>query len=221
MAIPPLPQMITAIGGLGTAAFGLVDATKAIGGGVNHIGFAGIRNTVTALTPEAGGTGPMNGLSREKILATLQANWFNGVDLGSQKAIAKSLIKLHLSSTNAADLATATAIDGPTLTAIATSMATGTPLTAAQSDVFGRFDLIVTAMLDEAYQRSEQQYKNGTRAWAMVIAVILAIVGGQIAGIDTATSILIGLVATPLAPIAKDLSSALASAVSAAQSVKK
>ena len=34
-----LPQVVTAIGGLGTAAFGLVDASKVFGGGVNHIGF--------------------------------------------------------------------------------------------------------------------------------------------------------------------------------------
>ena len=41
-----LPEIITAIGGLGTAAFSLVDATKVFGGGVNHIGFGGIKTTV-------------------------------------------------------------------------------------------------------------------------------------------------------------------------------
>ena len=51
-----LPQVVTAIGGLGTAAFGLVDATKVFGGGVNHIGFRGIRTAVRELT-DAGGPG--------------------------------------------------------------------------------------------------------------------------------------------------------------------
>ena len=96
-----LPQIITAIGGLGTAAFGLVDATKAIGGGVNHIGFGAIKKTVTSLTPG----NPTNALSQNRIVATLKANWFNGTDLGSQKSIAKSLIKLNLNDTNAAALA--------------------------------------------------------------------------------------------------------------------
>ena len=33
MGLESLPQVITAIGGLGTAAFGIVDATKVFGGG--------------------------------------------------------------------------------------------------------------------------------------------------------------------------------------------
>ena len=51
-----LPQVITAIGGLGTAAFGLVDATKLFWGGVNHIGFNEIRAKVALILPAAPGT---------------------------------------------------------------------------------------------------------------------------------------------------------------------
>jgi hypothetical protein len=76
-----LPQIVAAIGGLGTAAFGLVDASKAAWGGVNHIGFSQIQKTVKSLTP---GT-PNNALSQDKIVATLKANWFNGTALASQK----------------------------------------------------------------------------------------------------------------------------------------
>jgi hypothetical protein len=54
---------VAAIGGLGTAAFGLVDASKAAWGGVNHIGFSQIQETVKSLTP---GT-PNNALSQDKI----------------------------------------------------------------------------------------------------------------------------------------------------------
>ena len=149
-----LPQIITAIGGLGTAAFGLVEATKVFGGGVNHIGFKGIRTAVTPLMP------PGTALSQQKMLATLEANWFNGTDLASQKAIAKSLIKLNLNAGNAAAVATATGVDPAILTTVATSIAAGTPLTPPQSDVYARFDLIVTALLDEAYQRSDQQLRR-------------------------------------------------------------
>jgi hypothetical protein len=85
-----LPQVVTAIGGLGTAAFGLVDASKALCGGVNHIGFGQIKKIVTSLTP---GT-PNSALSQDKIVATLRANSFNRTDLVSQKGIVKSLIKL-------------------------------------------------------------------------------------------------------------------------------
>jgi hypothetical protein len=228
IGLQSLPQIITAIGGLGTAAFGLVDATKVFGGGVNHIGFKGIRTAVMKLTPDGRVAGePLNALPRDKILATLQANWFNGTDLGSQKSIAKSLIKLNLNAGNAAALAAETGVDPGVLTVIATSIAVGTPLTSAQSDVFARFDLIVTALLDEAYQRSDQVYRNGTRAWAVVASLALALFGGIIlhtAGDwakDIGESLLVGLLATPLAPIAKDLSTALATAVNTMQLVKK
>ena len=51
MMLSNLPQAITAIGGLGTAAFGLLDAIKPVFPGINHTGFGGIRETVTVLTP--------------------------------------------------------------------------------------------------------------------------------------------------------------------------
>jgi hypothetical protein len=219
-----LPQVITAIGGLGTAAFGLVDSTKALGGGVNHIGFRGIKTTVAALTPGKAA----NALSQEKILATLQANWFNGTDLGSQKSIAKSLIKLNLNADNAAALAAETGVDPDVLKDIATNIAKGEALDPAPGDVYARFDLIVTALLDETYQRSDQVYRNWTRAIAAVFAVGLALAGGYM--LDTSGKpslheigqfLLVGLLATPLAPIAKDLSTALATAVNTLQLVKK
>jgi hypothetical protein len=223
-----VPQIITAIGGLGTAAFGLVEASKAFGGSVNHFGFKGIRTAVTALTPAGEVAGqPANALSQQKVLATLQANWFNGTDLASQKSIAKSLIKLNLSPGNAAALAGATGVDPVALKTVATNIAGGKPLETAQSDVFARFDLIVTALLDEAYQRSDQVFRSGTKAVAMVISVGLAIVGmlivenGVLNVQDFAEALLVGVLATPLAPIAKDLSTALATAVNTMQLVKK
>jgi hypothetical protein len=225
-----LPEIITAIGGLGTAAFGLVDATKVLGGGVNHVGFGRIRTAVEKLTPQSTGELSATVLPQEKILATLKANWFNGTDIASQKAIAKSLIKLNLSAANATALASETGVDRNVLGQVASSIATGTPLTTQQSDVFARFDLIVTTLLDEAYQRSDQAYRNGTRALAMAFAIVLAMVGGFLlhkAGSqfslthDLADAAVVGLLATPLAPIAKDLSTALATAVDTLQRVRK
>jgi hypothetical protein len=225
-----LPQIITAIGGLGTAAFGVVDATKVFGGGVNRIGFHRITMTIKELTPSGPEPGKhLNALSQHNVIETLKANWYNGTDLGSQKAIAKSLIKLHLNSGNAAALAKKTGVDPEVLKAVANSIETGVKLTPAQNDVYGRFDLIVTAMLDETYQRSDQMYRNGTRAWAVVASIVIAIAGGFILdggksifwGPDFFQALIVGLLATPLAPVAKDLSTALATAVNTMQLVKK
>ena len=222
-----LPNIITAIGGLGTAAFGLVDSTKVFWGGVNRIGFGRIRETVTALTP--GKT--LNGLSQAKIINTLRANWYNGVDLGSQKAIAKSLIKLGLNAGNSAAVADATGVDVAMLHSVATEMAAGHALTAHESDVYARFDLIVTAMLDEAYQDGDQRYTNGTRVVAGMFAMLLAFaggwviksggLGGYLTSNDVWRALIAGVLAIPLAPVAKDLSSALVAAVNSMQLLKK
>jgi hypothetical protein len=231
MVLSNLPQVVTAIGGLGTAAFGLLEAIKPVIPWVNQTGFSRIHKTVSALTPdEPGARQPLNALPRKNILESLLANWINGTDLASQKAIAKSLVKLHLSAGNAAELAATTNVDPALLTEVAKSIVSGTALTQPQSDAYARFDLIVTALLDESYQYADQVYRNWTRALAAVIAVALAFFGGwSMAGSwpdfwfkpDMFLALLVGLLATPLAPIAKDLSTALATAVNTMQLVKK
>jgi hypothetical protein len=227
-----LSKVITAIGALGVAAFGLVDAVKAAFPWINRIGLAHLQATVASLAPDQSGEGlptkPINALPRKNILDTVAANWVNGNDLASQKAIAKSLIKLHLSAGNAAPLAANTNVDPDLLESVATKTALGVSLNQAESDVLGRFDLIVTAMLDAAYQLSDQVYRNSTRALAALTAVLLAIAAIWVqdgnsfwTSKDLGLAIIVGLLATPLAPIAKDLSSALATAVNTMQVVKK
>lgn len=222
-----LPQIVTAIGGLGTAAFGLVDSTKPFFGGVNRIGFSQIAAAVTKLTPGAPGVG----LTQAKILDTLKANWYNGTDLSSQKSIAKSLIKQGLNAANAADLAKAAGVDPAVLQLVAAKIGSGTPLAQNESDVYSRLDFILTALLDEVYQRSDQAYTNGTRMVASIFAIVLAFIGGwtlnsgtlavYLNSNDMWTALVAGVLATPLAPIAKDVSSAISTAVNTLQSIKK
>jgi hypothetical protein len=228
-----LSEVITAIGGLGTAAFGLLEALKPAFGSINRMGLSHIQDTVASLTPDQTAPGlplaPQNALPRKNILDTIEANWVNGTAVTDQKAIAKSLIKLHLSAGNAEALAAKANVDPELLKSIAAKTVAGTPLLQPESDVFSRFDLIVTAMLDEAYQCSDQVFRNGTRALAAVLAVLLALAGAWslagpgfwTQGYNVALAVLVGLLATPLAPIAKDISSALATAVNAMQTVKK
>lgn len=226
-----LGEIITSIGGLGTAAFGLVDAAKTVDLGrfsINRIGFERIQKTIKSLTPSpAAGAPPSNALPQANVIDTVKANWMNGTDLSSQKAIAKSLIKLNLSEGNASALAKETNVDPGLLKSAATLAAAGKSLPQPESDVFARFDLIVTAMLDTTYQCSDLLYRNWTRAIAAAMAVGLAMTGGwamdsgHFQGNDRLLALLVGLLATPLAPIAKDLSTALATAVNTLQLVKK
>lgn len=223
-----LEEVIVAIGGLGTAAFGLVDAAKGALPFINRIGLKRIHRTIISLTPEGNGR-PLNALPQVDILATVEANWVNGMDLSAQKAVAKSLIKLHLNAANAALVASRANVDATDFAVVVGLMETSGALTQGQKDLYARFDLILTALLDETFQLSDQHYRNQTRILAALVAIVLAVVGGYALigspiywqSRDILLSILVGLLATPLAPIAKDLSSALATAVNAMQVIKK
>ena len=226
----PLPKsmteltvMIAAIGALGTAAFGLVDTFKMLpGGGISRAGFKFIRRTIQNLAPKVASLDG-SGLSPDSMQFTLLSQWINGTATTDQVNIAKSLIKLRLTPDTATALANATGVDANVLSQVAGNIRTGTALTTTQSDVYGRFDLLLTTMLDQAYQRADQRYRNAAKSLAVPVAVILALVARHVLNnqISHLEAILIGLIATPIAPVAKDLSTAISKAAQALQSWKK
>src|SRR4051812_14779792 len=102
-------NFLAAAGGLGTAAMGLVDATKVFWGGPSNFGFGHITSSLEPFL------GPLSkssqGFGKAEIVQTLRANWLNGVDKSVQKAKAKSLIHLGLTKGNAVALAKAAGVD--------------------------------------------------------------------------------------------------------------
>jgi hypothetical protein len=270
-----LTGAITAIGALGTAAFGIVDATKLVGGGVSSSGFCFIRSVVEVLAPDAkapanaaGATIDVSATSQKAILATARANWLNGMALADQKSALKALIKLRLNSDTAPNLAKLMGVDPAVLTTVAIKLAGGdpdpavagapvvdgaaaavapaaegaaavaavavaagpAPMTPAELDIYGRFDLLLSMTLDRALQRADQRYRNTAKVAAGFVAVVLAeaaafsLLGttfkGTSDGVLFCQALIAGLLATPLAPIAKDLASSLNTAAKAVQSVK-
>ena len=158
-----------------------------------------------------------------------------------QKAIARSLLKLRLSVKTAERFATITHVDKDVLKSVAAKMNNGSDLEPNEANALGRFDLALAALLDEGYQRADQRYRNATRVYASVVAVVLAVLGGwavshPVSGGTAAMTAPIeeyffhkqmwiaffcGLLATPLAPISKDLASALQAGVKVAQTIKR
>jgi hypothetical protein len=223
--LPSIPEFIAAAGALGTAAYGLVDASKFIAGGMSNPGFGFIRKAVRPLLGAAGDYGP------EQILATLKANWLNGMAKADQKAVAKSLIRLGLTSGKAELLAKATGVDAGALATAAKSVTDGAELTVTDMNVLGRFDAVVCAILDLGYERADQLYRNAAKAAAALVAVVLAVAAGALihnTGVPADSyfpnhffvALLVGLVSTPLAPVAKDVSTALTAAVKAVGAFK-
>jgi len=225
-------NLIAAAGGLGTAAMGLVDALKAFGGGPSNFGFKFIKRAVHRFSPtNAGGAAAFGWHDIEQ---TLRANWINGVAEADQKAKAKAMIHLRLTKGDAAELAGLTGVDEDMLVSVAAKTTTGETVTPAEIAVLGQFDAVLTAVLDEAYERADQHYRNASKLLAVLVAIFLAVIGGWIIYAPGATdlwgyfktssfvlALLVGASAAPLAPVAKDLSSSLQAAVSAVGAARK
>jgi hypothetical protein len=219
-------NFLTAAAGLGTAAMGLVDSSKAFWGGPSNFGFPTVEKEVGPFLVAAA-DGP-TAFGRAEILRMLKANWVNGVAKADQKAKAKSLIHLGLTRGNAAALATAAGVDAATLTSLAQKTADGITPIQQEINVLGQFDAVVSAVLDAAYERGDQQYRNGCKFLGLAVSTVLGVFGGWIVygpngfGIwQFWLSFLVGLSATPLAPVAKDLVSSLQAAASAVSTVKR
>lgn len=223
---------ITAIGALGTAAFGLVDASKLLPWLVPSSGFGFVRKLVKQLAPESSMVPCGSALAVKAITDSLRANWINGMALPDQKSVAKTLFKLRLNSDTAPQLAVITGVDKDVLTSVAKKLANGEPMKQPEMDIYGRFDVLLATTIDRGYQKADQRYRTTAKFAASIVAIALAIAAAFFLGMvvekdqsynwhNLGLAFLVGLIATPLAPIAKDLATSLNTAAKAVQSVKK
>jgi hypothetical protein len=219
-----LVNLVTAIGALGSAAMGLVDTTKLFGGGPSNFGFGHIEGALAPFLDALASSSTPFG--KNAILRTLKADWLNGVAKDDQKAKAKSLIQLSLTQVDAVALANVAAVDPGELQSAVQKKASGLIAAPGEANALGQFDAVLTAVIDTAYERGDQIYRNAAKFLAMVTSVALGGIGGLIVfgaanQSELTFCLLAGLVATPLAPVAKDLASALQTAVAAAGALKK
>jgi hypothetical protein len=131
---------IAAVGALGTAAFGLVDASRLLPGLIPSSGFAFIQKLVTELAPSSNRTVPRgSALAVPAITDTLHANWINSMQLADQKSVAKTLFKLRINAETAPELAAMTGVEKDVLTSVAEKLANGEAMTQPEMDTYGRF----------------------------------------------------------------------------------
>jgi hypothetical protein len=217
-----IANIVAAAGGLGTAAMGLVDTTKLFGGGPSNFGFGyikdGLKPYLDALPADSSAYG------RDTVVRTLRANWLNGVAKADQKAKAKSLIHLGLTQGKTDQFAKAAGVDAAKLKTVAANVAANQPVDPKDVSVLGQFDAALSGALDLAYERGDQKYRNATKFLSMMVAIVLGGAGGEaVFPGDTNRlwlCLLIGVVATPLAPVSKDLVSALQAAATSLGKLK-
>ncbi len=216
-------KLIAAAGALGTAAFGLVDASKAFWGGMSNPGFGYIRKAVETLLATAGGAAAFG---RPEIMATLRASWLNGVPKATQKATAKSLIHLMLTPQTAPAMAAAVGVNADHLTLAAQHIQNDEAVTDQDMRVLGIYDVMASAVLDFGYERADQFYRNTTKLAAAGCAIVLAVAAkwlmdGTFNRDSLLMAAIVGVIATPLAPMAKDLATSIAAAAKAVGALKR
>lgn len=216
MAINPASaiETIGAVGALGTAASGLVDITKLFAGGVSRVGFETIKKQLRPFSTM------LNAVPDGAALETIYGLWINGAAIEDQKAKTKAMIKLGLRPDTVPAMATATGLPILELTTLAQNIVDGIDLTPAQVNIYGQLDAVLSVVIDAAYEKADQHYRNAAKFLSAAIAVVLAVVGGYAvySPFDSKhllLAIVIGAVATPLAPVAKDLTTAINTAVQA------
>jgi hypothetical protein len=99
----------------------------------------------------------------------------------------------------------ATGLPATELKSLADKIAKGDDLGASEVNIYGRLGAILSAVIDAAYEKADQLYRNAAKTLAAVIAIVLALIGGYAAAPAGGSWLLyaaIGAVATPLAPIA-------------------
>src|SRR5579872_3457683 len=207
-------DVIAAVAALGVASMGVVDALKVFGRwGPSNVGFGEIRDLLTPFFPVV----PVGAYQRDTLLLTLRANWINGVDKAQQKAKAKSLIHLGLSKGNAAGLAAAAGVDAALLQSLADKTAGGGMATPPELNALGQFDAILSAVLDAAYERADQKYRNFCKALATCFAIVLSLIAAYYVEASWVIGLIAGIAAVPLAPVSKDLVTSLQAAAAAVQ----
>ncbi|HWD29360.1 MAG TPA: hypothetical protein VG387_19460 [Rhizomicrobium sp.] len=211
---------IAAIAALGTAAFGMVDATKTLPKALN-VSYRGTGTILAALAPFAPALQQVLGVNWKGAIV---GPWINGVAKDDQKNTTKGLIRLGLTDASADAVAKAANVDPAMLKDAIKALQTGAGLSTEEINELGRLDATVDAILSAAYERADQEYRNTCKVVAGFMAIALALGADTVLdrasqGVNFGLAILVGIVSVPLAPMAKDLTSALQTAVKSLGSV--
>jgi hypothetical protein len=206
-----LPQLLIAIAGLGLAAEATVDVSKIFGGGISNCGFGDIKRVISRLIPLCSGPpGEVPALGLQSVLATLRAHWLNGVPLADQKSAAKGLIEANLTPETAGQMAAATGVDRVVLASVAVKLMTGEGLDYYETGVYDRFVFLLSALLDQGYERAQHRSKASVKLMPVPVAVALALLAafslnGYMDKAVARQAAVVGLLAGLLAPVARTL----------------
>jgi hypothetical protein len=240
-----LGATVLAIGALGTAAFGIVDGFKLIPwidqAGFEHLFSAGrvggsspwkskrLQSNLDPLFPAlklAYGDDVMRLLktqyraarSKGDLPRTLRQGVRIGFSLMTDKQITEVAVGLGLPAASA-KLAGSTVARLSTVRPPAKGEAPAAAPEPAPTDAeraaMARLETAIDARIDAALVLAEVKYVTQTKVLALFVSLAIAGLVGYLLDQNLVTILVVGLTAVPLAPIAKDVATALQSAVTA------
>lgn len=201
--------IVLAVGALGTAAFGIVEALK-----WTPIGLFGFGQIKAVLgEPVMAALRVAYGAEAQPMLSALYRTNRTGGELPT--AIRQGA-RVGLTPETAPALAAKVGVVGAhALTEVAASVQTGEALSDTQRGVLGRFELALDSRIDAALALADSRYKGYVRLAASIVAIVIALVVGALQGQPILLAVIVGIAAVPFAPIAKDLASGLQAATQA------
>ena len=210
-----LGELVLAAGAVGTAAMGITEGFKSIR--LKPLGYQCIESEL-AWAKDA--LQKAYGNNNQSLMISL---YRNGRRQGELPRILRQGVRIGLDENNATKMAVIVGGDvAGLLTSAAQKAAAGDNLEENEKNILGRFEIAADARIDAALSLAEQAYGNGIRFRAFIIALSLSLITAltYIAMGEENYEILlkafiVGLVAVPLAPIAKDVANAFQSAAKA------
>lgn len=209
LTIQEVSDFLIAAGAVGTAAMGIVEGAKSVRFPPIGFGFLlkQLQWSFSALQVAYGD-------QYKKLIESLYR-------ISGSGDLARTLrqgIRIGLNEENAADLSQNILgkSDG-TLTEIAKKINTGENLEPQEKNFLSRFELAVDARIEGALALGERAYANGIRLCAFIVAIGLAQAAALLLKLQDGfiTALIVGLIAVPIAPIAKDIVKGFQSAATA------
>jgi len=200
-----LTNAILATGALGSAAFGVVEALK-----FTPLGNAGFSVAIQELGSlreclrvaygdhyESLLRGQYRSEDRELLSRTLR----QGVRIGATEQNSGTVTQFLGS------------LDKEQFASALRAAESGKAMSSELRNVLGRFELAADARIDSALTLARMRYIDSTRLTASVVAVALSLgIGYNMPDVTMVQTFIVGLAAVPLAPIAKDVASAIQAA---------
>src|SRR5262245_3891461 len=175
-----LGTIILAAGGLGVAAYGVMDGIKI----VPFIGLSGYDHIVKQLGPVMAVVIRAYGEGGAKEL--LHAQYRAGRLEGALPRTLRQGYRIGLPTLDAAKIQEIAAFvgvaDGASIAAAADKMRTGTTLSAEEREAIARFEVAVDSRIDAGLALGDFHYVCRVKIYAGVLAVVVAVIVGYVLG---------------------------------------